>query len=488
MSGKASGRLILVVDDEARVRSSVRAILEDEGYAAAEAADGGEALRKAAAEGPDAVLLDVWMPGMDGLEVLSALRSQDPDLPVVVMSGHGNIETAVRAVKLGAFDFLEKPLSLERLLLVLRNALAQRVLREQNRALREEKSAPAGMVAVSPVMRGILGQVAVVAPTGASVLITGENGTGKELLARALHAGSERSAGPFVEVNCAAIPETLIESELFGHERGAFTGAVARKRGRFDLADGGTIFLDEIGDMSLATQAKILRVLQERSFSRVGGDRRIEVDVRVVAATNKDLKAEIREGRFREDLFFRLDVFPFQLPPLRERPEDIPALAGRFLAEFGRAYGKGDLTLSPAALAAFSAWRWPGNVRELRNAVERMVILARGGEIGLDLVPPGIRAAEGAAPPGEVLRSSKEAGMAGTGGGAQWDALTYRAAREEFEREYLRARLAGCDGNISRTAAEVGLERTNLHRKLRALGIRSSRPVEKKAGKGGDGD
>ncbi len=474
MSERTSGRIILVVDDEARVRSSVRAILEDEGYAAVEAAEGGEALRKAAAEGPDAVLLDVWMPGMDGLEVLSALRSQDPDLPVVVMSGHGNIETAVRAVKMGAFDFLEKPLSLDRLLLVLRNALAQRVLREENRALREEKTAPGGMVAASPVMRGILGQVAVVAPTGASILITGENGTGKELLARAIHAASERSAGPLVEVNCAAIPETLIESELFGHERGSFTGAVSRKRGKFDLADGGTIFLDEIGDMSLSTQAKILRVLQDKSFSRVGGDRRIEVDARVIAATNKDLEVEIRDGRFREDLFFRLNVFPFHLPPLRERPDDIPVLAGRFLAEFGRAYGKGDVTLSPEALAALSAWRWPGNVRELRNAVERMVILARG-EIGLDLVPPGIRGTEGAARPGEVPSSSKGGPDQVPGGASSWKGMAYRGAREAFEREYLRSRLSEFGGNISRTAEAVGLERTNLHRKLRSLGIRAAR-------------
>jgi two-component system, NtrC family, nitrogen regulation response regulator NtrX len=458
MSEKRAGELILVVDDEARVRSSVRAILEDEGYAVIEAAAGAEGLAKAAGERPDAVLIDVWMPGMDGLELLAGIRAQDPDLPVVVMSGHGSIEAAVKAAKLGAFDFLEKPLSLDRLLLVLRNALSQRSLREENRALRGEKGRGGEMVAVSPSMVGILEQLAAVAPTVASVLITGENGTGKELLARAIHDRSLRASGPFIEVNSAAIPETLIESELFGHERGAFTGAVARRRGKFDMAHDGTLFLDEIGDMSLSTQAKILRVLEEKSFERVGGNTRIEVDVRIIAATNKDLAAEMRESRFREDLFFRLNVFHFHIPPLRERREDIPALVSRFLAEFGRTYGKSGITLADDALAALIAARWPGNVRELRNVVERMVILAKG-EIGLALVPAGAPpAAEDAA---QALLVDPD--------------LDYRGAKEAFERLYFGARLSRSGWNISRTAEEVGLERSNLHRKVKQLGIRVPR-------------
>ncbi len=462
MSEGRAGELILVVDDEERVRQSVRAILQDEGYAVLEAADGEEALRKVAGEKPDAVLLDIWMPGLDGLETLEGIRRQDADVPVVMMSGHGTIETAVKAAKSGAFDFLEKPLSIDRLLLVLRNALSQRSLREENQALRGSEK-DAALVAASPVMRRVLEQVAVVAPTNASVLITGENGTGKELLARALHHGSRRASAPFIAVNSAAIPEGLIESELFGHERGAFTGAATRKRGRFDLAHGGTLFLDEIGDMSLSTQAKILRVLEERSFERVGGNRPIEVDVRVVAATNKELAREIREGRFREDLFFRLNVFPFHLPPLRERREDIPALVAHFLDQFGRLYGKKGVAMSGPALAALTGYRWPGNVRELRNLLERMVILAQGREIGLEVVPEGVRGGE----------------LTGRGGEGETGAVAldfrgadYRKAKEAFEREYFRARLAEFGGNISRTAEAVGLERSNLHRKIRQLGLR----------------
>jgi len=323
--------LILVVDDEARVRESVRVILQDEGFSVLEAADGPEALSKVSSEKPDGVLLDIWMPGMDGLETLKGIKQLDRELPVVIMSGHGTIETAIQAAKLGAFDFLEKPLSIDRLSLVLKNALSQRALLDENRALKGDREPRQEFIGVSARVREILDQVRIVAPTNASILITGENGTGKELLARSIHSFSRRAGEAFVAVNCAAIPETLIESELFGHERGAFTGATTRRMGKFDLANRGTLFSDEIGDMSLATQAKILRVLEGRVFQRVGGNRDITVDVRVIAATNKDLQREISSGRFREDLFFRLNVFPFHLPPLRERREDIPLLLERFL-------------------------------------------------------------------------------------------------------------------------------------------------------------
>lgn len=453
------GGLVLVVDDERRVRESVRAILEDEGYSVLEAGDGETALNLVAEDRPDAVLLDVWMPGIDGIETLKGIKQQDPDLPVVIMSGHGNIETAVNATKLGAYDFLEKPLSLDRLNLVLRNALSQRELVEENRALRDSYRTAGSLVGHSESMKEILGQVRIVAPTHASVLITGENGTGKELLAREVHALSRRSKGPFVAVNCAAIPDNLIESELFGYERGAFTGATSRKKGRFDLAHRGTLLLDEIGDMSLATQAKILRVLEDQVFQRVGGNRDIEVDVRVIAATNKDLALEIEEGRFREDLFFRLNVFPFHIPPIRERKEDIPPLLATFVQEFGNSYSKPDLVFSAEAVQVMTAYPWPGNIRELRNVVERMIILASGQVVDVDLVPESIRKGKPAAPSGEMEGSSKSEGM------------DYRKAKETFEREFLLKSLERNHWNVSRTSVEVGLERSNLHRKIKQLGL-----------------
>jgi two-component system nitrogen regulation response regulator NtrX len=457
---KRPSELILVVDDERRVRESIRSILQDEGYSVLEATDGQEGLGKAAADKPDCVLLDIWMPGMDGIEALTSLKQVDPDLPVVIMSGHGNIETAVKASKLGAYDFLEKPLSIDKLILVLRNALNQRALLETNRALREERAAETEFVGISQAVAGILEQVKIVAPTQASVLITGENGTGKELLARAIHSGSRRSSEGFVAVNCAAIPDNLIESELFGHERGAFTGAVSRKVGKFDLAHQGTLFLDEIGDMSLATQAKILRVLEERVFQRVGGNRDISVDVRVIAATNKELTLAIAEGTFREDLFFRLNVFPFHLPPLRERKEDIPPLLTRFLGEYGQLYGKPDLTFDDQAEASLVGYRWPGNVRELRNVVERLAIIAPDKVIGKTLIPPSVR-------DGQVESSEDQQP------GETVSEADYRLAREQFERSFFTRQLEENDWNISRTADVVGLERSNLHRKMKQLGIRN---------------
>jgi two-component system nitrogen regulation response regulator NtrX len=449
------GGVVLVVDDERRVRESVRAILEDEGYSVLEADDGESALNKVAEDRPDAVLLDVWMPGIDGIESLKGIRQQDQDLPVIIMSGHGNIETAVSATKLGAYDFLEKPLSLDRLNLVLRNALSQRELVEENRALRESYKQGGDLAGHSRAMKEILEQVKIVAPTHASVLITGENGTGKELLAREVHASSRRTQGPFVAVNCAAIPDNLIESELFGYERGAFTGATSRKKGKFDLAHRGTLLLDEIGDMSLATQAKILRVLEDQVFQRVGGNRDVEVDVRIIAATNKDLALEIAQGRFREDLFFRLNVFPFHIPPIRERKEDIPPLLSTFVEEFGNSYSKPDLVFSQEAVKRMTAYKWPGNIRELRNVVERMVILAPGPVIDADLIPETISQGKPAVHDREM--DSTEA--------------SYRKAKEAFEREFLRRWLERNEWNVSRTSVEVGLERSNLHRKIKQLGL-----------------
>src|SRR5882672_3169473 len=354
---------ILVVDDEPGVRSSLSGVLRDEGYAV-EAVASGEACLERVTRGPvDLIVLDVWLPGMDGLATLARLRERQVDSQVVLISGHGNIESAVRAIKMGAFDFVEKPLSLDKTVLVVANALRQRTLEAENRALRARVDRQYTMVGESGAIRQLREQVAMAAPTNGRVLIYGENGTGKELVARGIHMSSRRRSGQFVEVNCAAIPEELIESELFGHVRGAFTGAVADRRGKFEAADGGTLFLDEIGDMSLKTQAKVLRVLQEQTLEAVGSTTRIKVDVRVVAATNKDLQAEIRAGRFREDLYFRLNVIPIFVPALRERPDDIPLLADHFMAEFASEYGRRLKTFEPDATDVLQSYGWPGNVR-----------------------------------------------------------------------------------------------------------------------------
>src|SRR5882762_1000481 len=366
---------ILVVDDEAGVRGSLVGILGDEGYAV-EAVESGEAALTALENRRyDLLLLDVWLPGMDGLEVLSRVRTLDPEVPVIVISGHGSIETAVKAVRMGAQDFVEKPLSLEKTLLVVKNTLRQRRLESENRSLKQQVEQRYTMVGESPAIRALRGVITQAAPSNGRVLVFGENGTGKELVARAIHAQSLRSSGPFVEVNCAAIPEELIESELFGHARGAFTGALAAKKGRFELADGGTLFLDEIGDMTLKTQAKVLRVLQEQKVEPVGGTATMTVDVRVIAATNKNLEEEIRKGTFRDDLFFRLNVIPFHVPPLRDRREDVPLLARHFIAELSAEYGKRPKELSREVLDLLVAQPWPGNVRELRNIIERLVIM-----------------------------------------------------------------------------------------------------------------
>src|SRR5215475_6966483 len=365
---------ILLVDDEPGVRSALGGVLRDEGYEV-DAVDSGEAcLERLGRQAYDVVVLDIWLPGIDGLATLARMRERQVDSQVVLISGHGNIESAVRAIKLGAFDFVEKPLSLEKTVLVVRNALRQRRLEDENRALRARVDRTRMMVGESQAMRQLREQVATAAPTNGRVLIYGENGTGKELVARTVHALSRRRNATFVEVNCAAIPEELIESELFGHVRGAFTGAVADRRAKFEVADGGTIFLDEIGDMSLKTQAKVLRVLQEQTMEAVGGTSTIKVDARVLAATNKDLPQEIRAGQFREDLYFRLNVIPIFVPPLRERQEDIPILAEHFMAEFAREYGRRIKSFDPGATVALQRYAWPGNVRELRNVIERLMI------------------------------------------------------------------------------------------------------------------
>ncbi len=372
---------ILIVDDEAGVRASLGAVLRDEGYSV-DAVDSGEAcLEQVTRQAYDVILLDIWLPGIDGLVALERLRERRPDAQVIMISGHANIESAVRATKLGAFDFIEKPLSLDKTVLAVRNALRQRRLEVENRALRARVDRREVIVGTSDAMARLRDQVAMAAPSNGRVLVSGENGTGKELVARQIHALSHRRAGPFVEVNCAAIPEELIESELFGHMKGAFTGAVADRRGKFETATGGTLFLDEVGDMSLKTQAKVLRALQEQVVEPVGGQASVRVDVRVIAATNKDLAEEIRHGRFREDLYFRLNVIPIFVPPLREREDDVVRLADHFVAEFAREYGRRQKNFAPAALDLLRAYRWPGNVRELRNVIERLMIMVPGDVI-----------------------------------------------------------------------------------------------------------
>jgi two-component system nitrogen regulation response regulator NtrX len=453
---------ILIVDDEPGVRAALSGVLRDEGYAVEAVASGEACLDRMTKGGVDLIVLDVWLPGMDGLATLSRLRERQVDAQVVLISGHGNIESAVRAIKLGAFDFVEKPLSLDKTVLVIRNALRQRRLEAENRALRARVDRTQTMVGESYAMRQLREQVAMAAPTNGRVLIYGENGTGKELVARTVHSLSRRRTGAFVEVNCAAIPEELIESELFGHVRGAFTGAVADRRGKFEAADGGTIFLDEIGDMSMKTQAKVLRVLQEQTMEAVGGASPIKVDARVIAATNKDLQTEIRAGRFREDLYFRLNVIPVFVPPLRERQEDIPMLADHFMAEFAREYGRRIKGFEPAAIAALRDYPWPGNVRELRNVIERLMIMAPGERISVaDL---GFLDPTGLVRPGQLTPPSGR--------------LTLHEARDNFERDLILRTLSEQQGNMSRTAEVLGVERSNLYRKMKAFGIAPSRRPE----------
>ena len=442
---------LLVVDDEAGIRESLASILKDEGYDVDTANSGEEALERASNGNVEVILLDVWLPGIDGLEALSRLQAFPRPSAVIMISGHGTIETAVRATKLGAFDFIEKPLSLEKIIVLVRNAIQQRRLEEENHLLRNELGYRYQVIGDSVPMKALRQQIAVTAPTNGRVLIYGESGTGKELVARALHAASLRGKGPFVEVNCAAIPEELIESELFGHIKGSFTGATEDKIGKFQKADGGTLFLDEIGDMSLRTQSKVLRVLEEQRFERVGSNATLSVDVRVIAATNKHLEQEIARGSFRQDLFYRLNVIPFYVPALRDRREDIPTLARYFLSEFSSAYGKKTRELSDSAMEILIRYPWPGNVRELRNLVERLVIVCPQARIEPHHLPP------------ELFRGAAES--------PHHPYSTLHEARSAYEREFILRKLQEHRWNMTQTATALGLERSHLYRKMKSLGI-----------------
>jgi two-component system nitrogen regulation response regulator NtrX len=447
-------KTILVVDDEQSICQSLRGILTDEGYEVLTAPSGEEAIKAFEEELPDLVLLDIWLPGMDGIETLKAIRATYPQTHVVMMSGHGTIETAVKATKLGAFDFIEKPLSLEKVVLTVNNVLSVVQLEEENRLLRQKITQDYELTGDSPPIAELKEMISIIAPTNAWILIMGENGTGKELVARAIHRQSRRVSKPFVEVNCAAIPEELIESELFGHEKGAFTGATEKKRGKFDLAHEGTLFLDEVADMSQRAQAKILRILQEKKFERVGGNRLIATDVRVLAASNKDLEKEMEEGRFRQDLYYRLNVIPLRVPPLRERKADIPLLSQRFLQEISMKEGVECKTLHEDAMRLLMAYDWPGNVRELKNLLERLVIMTSSDIIRASDTPPFVQQADDRR------------------GDASWPTTdSFRGAKAEFERRYLISKLREFDGNISKTAEAIGLERSNLHRKIKAYGL-----------------
>ena len=447
---------ILIVDDEKNIRSSLEGILKDEGYRVRSAPTGEDLLKQVAQGVPDLVILDVWLPGMDGLQALEEVKRVHPELPVIMISGHSTVETAVKATRLGAYDFIEKPLSLEKTILAVRNALEHQRLEQENLTLRQTLDERYELVGESPAIHGLRIQIQSAAPSHGRVLIRGESGTGKELIARAIHRQSLRAERPFVEVNCAAIPDELIESELFGHERGAFTGATTKRRGKFELADGGTIFLDEVGDMSLKTQAKVLRVLQEQTFERVGGSETLTVDVRVIAASNKDLEDEIQRGTFREDLFYRLNVIPFEVLPLRDRREDVVLLAEHFLGLFSREYGKREKTISRDALDLLLKYPWPGNVRELRNVMERMVIMVPRNSIEAGDLETSLRIRVEPEPVEE---------MEGT----------LREAREQFEKKFILHRLQETHWNITRAAERLGIERSNLHRKMKGYGIESPR-------------
>ncbi len=446
-------KTVLIVDDEKDIRATLEGVFKDEGYRVLSAGSAEEAAKKLDASAPDVMLLDIWLPGIDGVDALKEIKAKFPFLPVIMISGHANIETAVKTTKLGAYDFIEKPLSLDKVLLTVEHAIENRLLLEENNALRLKALARYEIIGSSPEMLALKSDMKRVGPTNSWVLITGENGTGKEFVARNIHLLSNRSGKPFVEVNCAAIPEELIESELFGHEKGAFTSAVAQRKGKFDMADKGTIFLDEIGDMSLKTQAKILRILQEQSFERVGGSERIAVDVRVIAATNKDLKDQIAKGTFREDLYYRLNVIPFHVPPLRERAGDIPLFIEHFLKEFSRETAREVLNVAPEAMEMLLNYKWPGNVRELKNLVERLVIMTPSNVITAADLPPYIKGAATAQP--ESLFGSN----------------LLKVARRDFEREFIARKLKEHNGNIAKTAEAIGIERSHLYRKIRSYGI-----------------
>jgi two-component system nitrogen regulation response regulator NtrX len=450
---------ILIVDDEPAIVTSLSQILADEGYQVETAKSGSDGLKIVAAEPPALMLLDIWMPDMDGLETLKRVRELAPTVQVMMMSGHGSIETAVKAIKLGAYDYIEKPLSLDNVVLRVRHALEQRRLTQENLSLRTKVARRYELVGSSPAMQRLRQLIETAGPTNGRVMIAGENGTGKELVARAIHLHSPRRDYPFIAVNCAAIPETLIESELLGHERGAFTGATTQKRGQFEQADGGTLFLDEIGDMSLSTQAKVLRVLQEQQFTRVGGSKVIKVDVRVIAASNKNLAKEIEKGTFREDLYYRLNVLPIEVPPLRDRKEDVPSLVKHFLQVLAEEQGLKRKDMTPEALDVLHRYEWPGNIRELRNLIERLLIMVPG---------PVIEAAH-LAPLLQTRSAGQAASAAPVLAAPSYPSL--RDARNAFEKEYIGRKLREHNWNVSKTADDLKVERSHLHRKIKLLGI-----------------
>jgi two-component system nitrogen regulation response regulator NtrX len=452
-------KTILIVDDEASILQSLEGILSDEGFETICVESGALALEKIEEVIPDLVLLDIWMPDMDGIETLVKIKEAYPNLQVVIMSGHGTIETAVKATKIGAYDFIEKPLSLEKLLLSVNNALDYYRLEEEISLFKQKEKDKYNITGYSESITELKEQIKIVAPTNAWVLISGENGTGKELVAHTVHRLSGRGDKPMVEVNCAAIPEELIESELFGHEKGAFTGASTMRKGKFDLAHEGTIFLDEIGDMSLKTQSKTLRILEEQKFERVGGSRTIHVDVRVIAATNKNLEAEIEKGNFREDLYFRLNVIPIIVPPLRERVEDIPELLSVFQKEISLNTKLESKEFSSESIEILKKYQWPGNIRELKNLVERLVIMTPGRLIQPKDIPPPFNRLS------DVKESFDSALM--------FDSI--KEAREKFERAFIETKLREFNGNISQTAEAIGIERSNLHRKIKAYGLNGFR-------------
>jgi two-component system nitrogen regulation response regulator NtrX len=446
---------VLIVDDEGGIRESLSAILMDEGYTVASVPTGEECLERLESTSYDAILLDVWLPKLDGLETLARIQQMDAPPAVVMISGHGNIETAVRATKLGAFDFVEKPLTLQKVVLVVRNAVEYARLESENKRLRAEQDERNQILGNSVPMKALRQQIALTGPTTGRVLIYGESGTGKELVARALHGSSPRRDEPFVEVNCAAIPEELIESELFGHRKGSFAGAHEDKIGKFERANGGTLFLDEVGDMSLKTQSKVLRILDENRVQPIGSNHPVNVDVRVIAATNKQLDEEITRNAFREDLFYRLNVIPFYVPALRERTEDLPIIAAHFLAEFCKDYGRKQKEFTAPAMDILLQYPWPGNVRELKNLVERLVIVCPSEGIEPQHLPP------------ELFRGASKS--------PQKPYESLQEARSAYEREFVLRKLEESRWNMTKAAAALGLERSHLYRKMRTLGIATTK-------------
>jgi two-component system nitrogen regulation response regulator NtrX len=442
--------VVFIVDDEEGIRESLSGIFEDEGYTVLTAGTAEEAFDMLKEQTPDLMFLDVWLPGIDGIQALTKIRERNPELPIVMISGHGNIELAVNATRIGAYDFLEKPLSLERVLLVASRALERRTLELENKALKQDLTEKWRLIGNSPKMKQLSEQIDMAAKSNGRVLILGESGAGKELVAHTLHGSSTRASKPFIEMNCAAIPQELIESELFGHEKGSFTGAFERKKGKFELADEGTLFLDEVGDMSLSTQAKVLRVIETQEFQRVGGSKNIKVDVRIISATNKDLAEEVKKSTFREDLFYRLNVIPIPLPPLRERKEDIPELVDYFLGYFAAEYGQKPKKITPDGLKMLEVYDWPGNIRELRNVIERLVIMIPSNTV----TPKNIIL-------GEAARSD------------YFTFNTLKEARESFEKDFIIKKLEENNWNISKTAEILDIERSNLHRKIKAYDIKT---------------